>query len=140
MNPPASAHRPNPLSRDAVAQYLGVELLTLETGHAIVQMEIQEKHLNLFGTVHGGILFTLADIAFGYAGNAGEMPSVAIGATISYMKAVPGGVLMAEAHHYTSQGRFASYRVVIRDQEGAEIALFQGTAYRKARRPAPREE
>jgi acyl-CoA thioesterase len=125
---------------DAVAQYLGVELLALDAGYAVVRMEVQDRHRNLFGTVHGGVIFTLADIAFGLAGNAEGKPSVAIDATVSYMKAVRTGMLFAEAREYAFLDPVASYRVVVTAQDGEQIALFQGMAYRKSGRPHSHKE
>jgi acyl-CoA thioesterase len=118
--------------RDAVAKYLGVEIVALESGYAAVRMEVQDRHLNLFGTVHGGVLFTLADIAFGLAGTAEGTSAVAIDAAVSYMKSARYGTLYAEAREYSSQGPLASYRVVVTEDDGDPIALFQGMAYRKS--------
>jgi acyl-CoA thioesterase len=123
--------------RDAVAKYLGAEIVSLESGYATVKMEVRGRHLNLFGTVHGGVLFALADIAFGLAGNANGTPAVAIDATISYMKSARNGTLYAEACEYSSQGPLASYRVVVTEEGGEPIALFQGMAYRKSIRAVP---
>jgi acyl-CoA thioesterase len=125
--------------RDAVGTYLDAELLDLVPGAATVRMEVQERHLNAHGTVHGGVIFSLADIAFGLAGNSEGIPAVAIDATISYMKSVRRGTLYAEAREFGSTPRLASYQVVVTDQDGEKIALFQGMAYRKSVRLAPSE-
>jgi acyl-CoA thioesterase len=135
MNIPIPAHLRELASRDAVAQYLGVELMALDTGYAMVRMEVQDRHRNLFGVVHGGVIFTLADIAFGLAGNVAGIPSVAIEATISYMKSVRTGTLSAEAREYSSHDRIALYRVVVSGQNDEPIALLHGTAYRKSALP-----
>jgi acyl-CoA thioesterase len=140
MTRPDSGRLQDLFQRDAVAQYLGVDLLALDAGYAVVRMDVKDQHRNLFGTVHGGVIFTLADIAFGLAGNAGGYPSVAIDATISYMKSVRNGVLFAEAREYASEDSVASYRVVVTTQDGEQVALFQGMAYRRSVRPHPHKE
>jgi acyl-CoA thioesterase len=140
MKEPLSGRLHDFFQRDAVAQYLGIELLDLDKGHAEVRMQVQDRHLNLLGTVHGGVIFSLADVAFGLAGNAEGIPSVAIDATISYMKSVHSGILSAEAREYASREQVAFYRVVVTDQNGEQVALFQGMAYRKSPRPLPPRE
>ncbi len=137
MTSPVPVHLQEFFYHDAVAQYLGVELLALGVGYAKIRMPIEARHLNLFGTVHGGIIFTLADIAFGLAGNADGIPSVAIDAVISYMKSARGGTLTAEAKECTTGNRIATYRVVVSGSEGEGVAVFQGMAYRKPYRKFP---
>jgi acyl-CoA thioesterase len=134
MKVPLSGHLQDFFQRDAIAQFLGIELLELDRGYAEIRMQVQDRHRNLFGIVHGGVIFSLADVAFGLAGNAEGIPSVAIDATISYMKSIRSGILCAEAQEYASWGRVASYRVVVTDQDGEPVALFQGMAYRKSPR------
>src|SRR5512135_2671296 len=90
---------------DGIAQYLGAELVRFGPGYAEVKMQVQESHLNAYGIVHGAVIFALADLAFGIAGNAGGIPAVAIDATISYMKAMRQGTLIAIAQEYTANPR-----------------------------------
>lgn len=49
------------------AQLLGIEVTTIATGMAQVEMEVRPQHHNPFATAHGGILATLADTAMGVA-------------------------------------------------------------------------
>jgi uncharacterized protein (TIGR00369 family) len=51
----------------ALARTLGMEMTELEPGRAVLQMEAGPQHANPMGTVHGGVLTTLADIAMGAA-------------------------------------------------------------------------
>lgn len=51
---------------------LGVKLEQMEHGQGIVSLCIEEKHLNTWGTVHGGALLTLADAAMAIAARAGD--------------------------------------------------------------------
>jgi len=108
-------------SGDAFAKDTGIELLEVSSGRAKVKMEIAEKHKNSHGTVHGGVIFTLADCAFGLASNSHGIPAVGINATISYMKSSTSGTLYAEACEFSKK-------------DGEKIALFQGMVYRKTPR------
>ncbi len=116
---------------DALGKYLGVELLEIAPGRARVRMIARTEHLNAHRTVHGGVIFALADIAFGLAGNAVGIPAVAINAHISFLKSAGLGPLYASAEEITANPKLASYTVEVTDARGDRIALFQGMAYRK---------
>jgi uncharacterized protein (TIGR00369 family) len=47
--------------------WLGLRLDEASPGDVTVSLEIQPKHLNLMGTLHGGVIATLADTATGVA-------------------------------------------------------------------------
>jgi acyl-CoA thioesterase len=119
------------LKRDNYAALSGITLLEVVEGHAKVKLEINEKHLNSFGTVHGGALFTLADFAFGVASNSHGTVSVAINSCISFFKAVSSGVLYAEAREVSFHPKLASYAIDVTNEEDELIASFQGMVYRK---------
>jgi len=121
-------------SGDAFAKDTGIELLEVSSGKAKVKMEIAEKHKNSHGTVHGGVIFTLADCAFGLASNSHGIPAVGINATISYMKSSTSGTLYAEACEFSKNPKLATYNVYVTNEDGEKIALFQGMVYRKTPR------
>lgn len=52
---------------NAFARSIGLGLTFLEEGHAVTEMEITENQLNPIGSVHGGCLYTAADVAAGGA-------------------------------------------------------------------------
>ena len=47
------------------------------------------------------------------------------------MKGVTSGTLYAEAKETSLSPRIGTYEIVITDETGATVALFQGMAYRK---------
>ena len=49
------------------AKLVGFVVTSVEPGRAVVELEAGERHLNLLGTVHGGVLCTIADTAMGVA-------------------------------------------------------------------------
>ncbi len=117
--------------RDKFAGYVGLELEDLSPGRARVKCEIQEHHLNGVHCVHGGMLFTLADMAFAAAANSHGNLAVALNASISFVKAAKGRVLYAEAQEVSRSGRHGVYTIRITDETGDTVCLFQGTAYVK---------
>jgi acyl-CoA thioesterase len=123
---------PDPFfAKDAWAKEAGIELIEVSAGRAKVRMQIDERHRNSHGTVHGGAIFTLADTAFALASNSHGVPAAAINAHISYVKSASGGTLHADAEEFSVAPKIATYTVTVTDQEGAKIAIFQGMVYRR---------
>jgi acyl-CoA thioesterase len=94
-------------------------------------MQVGKHHLNGVGTVQGGALFTLADFTFAAACNSHGTVAVAINCSISYVKAVSSGTLIADARETSLGGRIGTYTIDITNENGDLIAIFQGMAYRK---------
>lgn len=116
---------------DRLAEYLGIEIIDVSKGNASAKLVVKDEHLNGIGTVHGGAIFTLADFTFAVAANSHGRVTVAINASISFMKAVTHGTLTAVAKEVSLNPKIASYTVDICNDEGELIAIFQGLAYRK---------
>jgi len=116
---------------DHFASNNNIELIEASNGKAKAIMEIKRYHLNSLGMVHGGAIFTLADLAFAAAANSHGDVSVAINADISFMKAAYAGTLYAEAEEISLNPKIATYTVKIKDEKKDIIAIFQGMAYRK---------
>ena len=117
--------------RDRFAKHCGIELLEVGKGYAKTRMKIGEEHLNGVDLVHGGAIFTLADLAFAASCNSHGILAVAINVSISYLKAGIRGTLTAEAEEVACNPRLGSYTIRVTDDEGDLVALFQGMAYRK---------
>jgi acyl-CoA thioesterase len=121
-------------ANDAWAKESGIELMEVSTGRSKVRMKIEKKHVNGHGTVHGGVIFTLADTAFALASNSHGIPAAAINAHISYVKSATAGTLYAEAAESSLGPKIATYSVIVTDDNGEKIALFEGMVYRKTPR------
>lgn len=118
-------------ANDKLGKHLGIKVLEVSEGFAKVKVEIMESHLNGIGTVHGGTIFTLADVAFAAASNSHGTVAVAVNVNISFVKAASKGVLYAEARELSRNPKLANYDIRVTDENGNIIALFQGLAYRK---------
>ncbi len=116
---------------DRFAAACGIELMEVSEGRARAKMELTEAHLNGVNTVHGGAIFTLADLAFAAASNSHGTVAVAINASIWYVKAAMEGTLFAEAREVSMNPKLATYTIEVTDQTGELIASFQGMVYRK---------
>jgi acyl-CoA thioesterase len=121
-------------TNDAWAKESGIELMEVSIGSSKVRMKIEKKHINGHGTVHGGVIFTLADTAFALASNSHGIPAAAINAHISYVKSATAGTLSAECAETSLNPKIATYSAVVTDDNGENIALFEGMVYRKTPR------
>jgi acyl-CoA thioesterase len=119
------------MSQDHLAATLGMELVEVAPGQAEVRMPVDQRHRNGAGIVHGGAIFSLADVAFAAASNAHGTLALALDVSISFVKAATTGVLTARAEELSLGPRTGVYGVRVTDQSGELIALFQGTVYRK---------
>lgn len=120
------------IKKDKLAQHLGIEVYDVRDGSAKGRMRVEEFHLNSAGTVHGGAIFALADAVFSAASNSRGTLAMAINVSISYFKAVREGMLFAEAKEVSVNPKLGTYLITIKDEQGHDIALFQGTVYRKS--------
>lgn len=116
---------------DRFAEHCGIELVEVGEGRAQTRMKIEDRHLNGVNVVHGGAIFTLADLAFAAASNSHGTVAVAINASIWYVKAGLSGTLFANAREVSLNPKLATYSIEVTDDAGEIIAVFEGMVYRK---------
>jgi acyl-CoA thioesterase len=116
---------------DRFAKHSSIELIDVSPGYAKTRMEVQDRHLNGVDLVHGGAIFTLADLAFAAASNSHGTVAVAINASIWFVKAAREGTLFAEAREESRNPKLATYSIMVTDQSGEMVAKFEGMVYRK---------
>lgn len=110
----------------ASTELLGMDVVEMSEGHAVVTMVVREDMVNGHAIVHGGLVFTLADTAFAMACNTEGSVTVSSGAEITYF--APGHVgelLTATAHVRSQRGRSVICDVEVRNEHGI-IAEFRG--------------
>src|SRR5579863_76295 len=119
---------------DQASLGLGMELVEVGDGTAVVRMAVRADMLNGHRIGHGGYVFLLADTAFACACNSRGPVTVAAGADISFIAPVrEGEVLVARAAERVSFGRSGIYDVTVR--RGDEVvAEFRGRS-REVGRP-----
>jgi acyl-CoA thioesterase len=87
----------------------------------------QAQHCNGHGSVHGGVLFMLADSASAFAGNSRNQRAVSLNNTITYLSpAKAGDQLRAVCEERSLVGRNGIYDVEVRNQNGDTIVQFRG--------------
>ncbi|MCK0108726.1 hotdog fold thioesterase [Flavobacteriaceae bacterium S0825] len=128
MNGEAIPHKM--LSLDAFSQWMGIEIVECELGRCKVAMTIRKEMLNSMNYAHGGISYTLADTAFGFAANTHGKYAVSIETSINHIEALnEGDYLVAESVIEKVNNKLGFN--VIEVKRGDElVALFKGVVYR----------
>ena len=112
---------------DTCSKWLGMTLEEVRPGYARMRMAVRPEFLNGHGICHGGLMFTLADSTFAFACNSHNIPAVAAGCTIEFLKPVQAGdTLMAEAVEQTVSGRHGIYDIRVGNAAGEAVAMFRG--------------
>ncbi len=118
-------------ARDRASRAMGMRVESVGPGRAELTMKVRADMLNGHATCHGGFIFTLADSAFAFACNSGNMTTVASGCSIDFMApAREGDVLTAIGEERSTSGRTGVYDIEVRNQHGETVALFRGKSHR----------
>ncbi len=120
----------NPL-REPLFDQLGLRLTAWQPGSAAFELAVETRHLNYVGSLHGGVIATLLDVACGYSGlrsvtDATSGLAATLTLTVSYHAGFTLGRLVATGR-VTGGGRsiyFAAGEVTT--PEGVLIATAQG--------------
>ena len=111
---------------DDARKGLGMAIMEVKPGLAILAMTIQPHMVNGQRIAHGGFIFTLADSAFAFACNSHNERAVAAQCNISFIR--PGKLgdrLIATAREISRNGRSGIYDVRV-TADDTVIAEFRG--------------
>lgn len=115
------------MAEEGTSPAWGLELQEAREGYARVAMTVRADMLNGYQTIHGGMVFALADSAFAYACNSRNQATVAQQASIVFLSpAREGERLIAEAREEALAGRGGVYAISIRTEDGRDVASFTG--------------
>lgn len=114
-------------ANDTCSRSLGMTLEEIRPGYARMRMPVRDDFLNGHGICHGGLMFTLADSTFAFACNSHNVPAVAAGCSIEFLRPVQrGDELRAEAVEQIVAGRHGVYDIRVTNRAGETVALFRG--------------
>ncbi len=124
-------HLLEPLAGIVFIENMGVQFVDASNGHGRVKLELEPRHLNSWGVVHGGVIMSLLDVVMSLAGRTlapEARAGVTVGMNTSFIQ--PGGstgCLMAigTAYHRTRTMVFCTGEV--RDEQNNLIAKSMGT-------------
>jgi len=118
------------LNLDAFSTWLGIEILECKIGRCKVGLTVRKEMLNSMGKAHGGISYSLADTAFGFAANTHGKYAVSIETSINHIEALnEGDYLIAESVIEKVNNRLG-FNVIEVKREKELVALFKGVVYR----------
>ena len=121
------------IARDVFSEELGIVIDEEKPGAARGHIDISPRHLNQHGTVHGGVVFSLADAVFARASNSRGVPAVALDTSMTFIRASRvGDVLYACCEEAGLRRKVAVYTVRVYTGDDDVVALFRGTVYRLA--------
>lgn len=119
------------MKNDAFSQWLGIQILDVGEGSAILEFEVRPEMLNGFYILHGGVSYSVADSALAFAANSHGIQSVSIETSISHTKpAKVGDKIRVVALEMNKTTKIAIYSVELTNENSETIALFKGTVYR----------
>ena len=128
--------------RSGFAGLVGLRVLSGERGEAVVSCEVGEDHLNVGGTVHGGVIATLVDVAVGVACHTmdAERPGRAMATTelsITFLQPSSAGPLTCRAKIRRRGRSLAVGEAEVSDAGGRLMALGRATYLVGGAGPAP---
>jgi acyl-CoA thioesterase len=124
-------------ANDRASKWLGMRIVEVAPGRAVVEMAVRDTMVNGHDLCHGGLIATLADSAFAFACNSYNELTVASGFAIDIL--APGrlgDVLTARCNEVSKAGRTGVYDAVITNQRGERVAVFRGRSYTLKGKPA----
>ena len=125
------------------AKDLGMELVSAQDGQSRLELEVQPRHLNGWGAVHGGVIMAVLDVAMAIAARTVQ-PSgegvVTIEMKTSFMQAGPTrGRLVAAGSCAHRSGTMAFCEAEVRSEADQLVARASGTFKLLRQRPEDRD-
>ena len=115
-----------------MAPQMGLSLVELAPGQAVVKMATGPHLTNILGGIHGTAIFALIDEAFQASCNAHGTVAVALNMNLTFHQAPEvGDVLTAESREVHCGRRTGTYIITVKDSQDRLIATCQALAYRK---------
>ncbi|MBP5715722.1 MAG: PaaI family thioesterase [Bacteroidales bacterium] len=116
---------------DRFAASIGARLTEVREGYARAELTVEERHLNGAGVCQGGVMFTLADLAFAAVANGHGILSVGVSNNITYLRSGKlGDTIVAECHERVNHHKLPFCDITITDGAGETLAIMTGLAYR----------
>ena len=113
-------------------QMVGFETrLDSHSGECVVTLELEARHLNRHGILHGGLAATLLDVVCGntashYFDPVNHAPLVTVSLNLSYVAAVHAGQVTATARPAGGGKSIAYINGELRDADGRMMATATG--------------
>jgi uncharacterized protein (TIGR00369 family) len=113
-----------------IAQLLGMRAVSFDEGKAVIELDAEKRHANPMGTLHGGVLCDLADLAMGAACFSTLEPGesfTTLELKINYLKPIWTSRLTARAQVKKGGRSVALLQCDIEDEKGSLVAFATST-------------
>ncbi|MGI6154100.1 MAG: PaaI family thioesterase [Christensenellaceae bacterium] len=107
----------------------GIRLIALEKGYAKATMHVSENSFNYMGSVHGGVLYTLADVAAGTAVVPYGSTCVTLDVSMNYLRPALHGSITAVARQVRRGSKISVLEVHIYDEHEKLLCQAMYTMY-----------
>ena len=115
---------------DNFIQFLGIKILKIEKGYASVSLKMREEFLNFNNLIHGGVIYSVADVAFSLASNSLGISAVALQVNVNFLKPVSiNDELIAEVKLKKFGKSVSLYQMEVYNGEKQLIASLIGNAF-----------
>jgi len=119
---------PKPANR--FCNLIGLQFTEMEKGFCRTELKITDSHLNPYGSLHGGVIYTLADTGMGGALSTlleEDERCATIEIKINYLKSVRSGRLTCNTKVIHKGKNIAFLESVVKDYQDRPLATATGT-------------
>lgn len=121
-------------SNDRFANSIGAQLTEIREGYARAELVVEERHLNGANVCQGGVMYTLADLAFAGVANCHGILTLGISNTITFLKSGQFGErIIAECVELLDHHKLPYCDIKVTNDKGELLAVMTGLAYRMKR-------
>ena len=85
------------LEKNGFMNYNHIEMETVEQDYAVFSLQVRPENRNVYGMVHGGAIYTLADNATGSAAHTDGRNYVTQSGTLHFLRNQREGIIRAQA-------------------------------------------
>jgi len=121
---------PKPANR--FCDLIGLQFTEMEKGFCRTELKITESHLNPYDSLHGGVIYTLADTGMGGALSTcleEDERCSTLEIKINYLKSRRSGRLICDTKVIHKGKNIAFLESVVKDHEDKPVATATGTFY-----------
>ena len=111
------------VEHDPLSQMIDLKIVEIKPGYARGEIEVQPKHLNPIASVHGGCLYTMADVVAGCAAESHGATTPTLDSSFHFLNAgLNVKKLIAEATELKKGKRILVYDIKITNQDDLLLA------------------
>lgn len=117
---------------DGFVAHNGMEIVSVDGDRSVVRADVKDRAINAAGSVHGGMLFSIADFAFAVLANYLHPVTVTQSASISYIASCADtAYITAESREIAVYRHNCVHEVTVYDDKGRVVCVAQMNGFIK---------